>query len=129
MTDSEWKPAVGAITLVVGDLEASKSFYSTAFEAPLIFENEDSAVFRFGPTMINLLHRSAADDLLTPAPVGNAGDAARAVFTVQVPDTDRYCADLAERGITLLNGPMTRPWGPRTASLADPDGHVWEIAS
>ncbi|NMM23885.1 MAG: hypothetical protein HHJ11_10365 [Phycicoccus sp.] len=63
MTDSEWTPAVGAITLVVADLEASKSFYSSAFAAPLIFENEDSAVFRFGPTVLNLLHRSSADEL------------------------------------------------------------------
>ena len=129
MTESEWTPVVGAITLVVADLEASKSFYSSAFAAPLIFENEDSAAFRFGPTVINLLHRLSADELLAPSPVGNVGDAPRAVFTVQVPDTDRYCVELAEQGITLLNGPMTRPWGPRTASVADPDGHVWEIAS
>ena len=91
MTESEWTPAVGAITLVVADLEASKSFYSSAFAAPLIFENEDSAVFRFGPTVINLLHRSSADELLAPSPVGNVGDSPRTVFTVQVPDTDRYC--------------------------------------
>jgi len=66
MTESERTPAIGAITLVVADLEASKSFYSSAFAAPLIFENEDSAVFRFGPTVINLLHRSSADELLAP---------------------------------------------------------------
>lgn len=55
MTESEWTPAVGAITLVVADLEASKSFYSSVFASPLIFQNEDSAVFRFGPTVLNLL--------------------------------------------------------------------------
>jgi len=128
MTESERTPAVGAITLVVADLEASTSLYSSAFAAPLIFENEDSAVFRFEPTAINLLHRSA-DELFAPSPVGNVGNAPRAAFTVEVTDTDRYCVELAERGITLLNGPITRPWGPRTASVADPDGHVWEIAS
>ena len=119
MTESKWTPAVGAITLVVADLDASKSFYSSAFATPLIFETEYSAVFRFGPTAINLLHRSSADELLAPSPVGNVGDAPRTVFTVQVPDTDRYCVGLAEQGITLLNGQMTRPWGPRTASVAD----------
>jgi catechol 2,3-dioxygenase-like lactoylglutathione lyase family enzyme len=125
----EWIPQVGAITLVVSDLEGSKAFYRAAFGAPLIFEDEDSAVFRFGPTVINLLHRSAADELLAPAPVGDSGDASRIVFTVQVPDIDQHCKSLLERGITLLSGPMTRPWGPQTASLADPDGHLWEIAS
>jgi hypothetical protein len=64
----------------------------------------------------------APRQLLAPSPVGNVGDAQRAVFTVQVPDTDRYCVELAERGITLLNGPMTRPWGPRTPPVDHPDG-------
>ena len=131
MTDDskDWAPAVHAITLVVTDLAQSKSFYTTAFGAEFVFEDADSAVFRFGPTLLNLLHRSAADELLAPASVGHRADGPRVVFTVPVIDVDAYCAQLGERGITLLNGPMTRPWGPRTASVADPDGHVWEIAS
>jgi uncharacterized glyoxalase superfamily protein PhnB len=28
----------------------------------------------------------------------------------------------------LLNGPMNRPWGIRTAAFTDPDGHIWEVA-
>ncbi len=127
--EGAWTPTVGAITLVVADLEASKSFYLRAFGVAPSFETPDSVVFRFGPVMINLLHRSSADELLAPAAVGEAGDPARIVFTVQVPDTDVYCAELTGRDVTLLNGPMTRPWGPRTASFTDPDGHVWEIAS
>jgi len=38
------------------------------------------------------------------------------------------CAELAARGVTLLNGPIDRPWGVRTASFQDPGGHIWEIA-
>ncbi len=129
MTTPDWSPAVAAVTLIVDDLSASKDFYAAAFPAPLVFENDDSAVFRFGDTVINLLHRPSAPELLDPSPVGFRDDAPRAVYTVPVPDTDAYCAGLAERGIELLNGPMTRPWGPRTASFVDPDGHVWEIAS
>jgi uncharacterized glyoxalase superfamily protein PhnB len=30
--------------------------------------------------------------------------------------------------VSLLNGPIDRPWGMRTATFADPDGHIWEIA-
>jgi len=129
VTEQNWAPAVHAVTLVVSDLAASKAFYAAAFGAPVVFEDDDSVVFRFGEVLINLLARSAADELLAPAEVGMAGDAPRIVFTVPVPDTDGYCRQLAERGIALLNGPLTRPWGPRTASFADPDGHVWEIAS
>jgi lactoylglutathione lyase len=31
-------------------------------------------------------------------------------------------------GVQLLNGPIDRPWGVRTASFKDPAGHIWEIA-
>ena len=41
---------------------------------------------------------------------------------------DAVCAELARRGVQLLNGPMDRPWGIRTASFTDPAGHIWEIA-
>jgi lactoylglutathione lyase len=27
----------------------------------------------------------------------------------------------------LLNGPVDRPWGVRTANFQDPAGHVWQI--
>ena len=53
---------------------------------------------------------------------------ARLVFTIAVDDVDAQCAQLAARGVPLLNGPMDRPWGIRTAGFQDPDGYIWEIA-
>jgi catechol 2,3-dioxygenase-like lactoylglutathione lyase family enzyme len=35
---------------------------------------------------------------------------------------------LPARGVELLNGPIDRLWGIRTASFHDPAGHLWEIA-
>lgn len=52
----------------------------------------------------------------------------RALLTITVDDVDAMCAELAARGVELLNGPMDRPWGVRTAAFRDPGGHVWEIA-
>ena len=37
-------------------------------------------------------------------------------------------AEFASRGVELLNGPVDRPWGVRTAAFADPAGHIWELA-
>lgn len=48
--------------------------------------------------------------------------------TIRIDDVDAVCVELNARGVTLLNGPMNRPWGVRTASFADPGGHIWEIA-
>jgi uncharacterized glyoxalase superfamily protein PhnB len=45
-----------------------------------------------------------------------------------VDDVDETCEELQRRGVVLLNGPMDRPWGIRTASFLDPAGHIWEIA-
>ena len=92
------------------------------------YEDDDSAVFKFGATLVNLLQATAARELIEPAEVGSREAGARFQFTIEVDDVDVMCAELARRGVQLLNGPMDRPWGIRTASFRDPGGHIWEIA-
>lgn len=70
----------------------------------------------------------AAVELIEPASVASVEAGARFQLTVEVDDVDAVCALLADRGVELLNGPMDRPWGVRTASFRDPGGHIWEIA-
>jgi uncharacterized glyoxalase superfamily protein PhnB len=89
---------------------------------------QPSNVFEFENTLINLLKSTAAVELIEPAPVARRDAGARAQFTIEVEDVDAMCAELAKRGVELLNGPMDRPWGIRTASFRDPGGHIWEIA-
>jgi uncharacterized glyoxalase superfamily protein PhnB len=78
--------------------------------------------------MVNLLQASQAPQLVRPAAVAPAASGARVLLTIKVADTDAVCAELRTRGVALLNGPIDRPWGRRTAAFADPSGHVWEIA-
>lgn len=80
----------------------------------------------FGSIMINLLRADEAPALVEPAPVAPPGP--RLVFTIAVDDADAVCTELEAHGVTLLNGPIDRPWGRRTAAFADQAGHVWEIA-
>jgi lactoylglutathione lyase len=121
-------PTIGAITLFVEDLPGARGFYAEVFGLPVVFEDDDSAVFRFGGTLVNLLDSAAAVELVAPAPVGDPQAGPRMVFTVEVDDVDGMCEQLTARGVRLLNGPMDRPWGIRTASFSDPAGHLWEIA-
>jgi catechol 2,3-dioxygenase-like lactoylglutathione lyase family enzyme len=123
-----WPRGIAAITLFVEDLEAAKQFYRQVFGLPVTFEDDDSAVFKFGDTLVNLLKTTAAGELIEPAAVASREAGSRFQFTVEVDDVDAMCADLATRGVELLNGPMDRPWGIRTASFRDPGGHIWEIA-
>jgi catechol 2,3-dioxygenase-like lactoylglutathione lyase family enzyme len=125
---SGWPGGIDAITLFVEDLDATKRFYSEVFGLPFHFQDENSAVFNFGNTLINLLKATEAPELIGPAAVAGPDAGSRFQFTIGVDDVDAMCAELAARGVTLLNGPMNRPWGIRTASFQDPAGHVWEIA-
>ena len=109
-------------------LEATKTFYGEVFGLPVMYEDDNSAVFEFENTLINLLKTTAAVELIEPAAVASRDAGARAQFTVEVDDVDAMCAELTKRGVELLNGPMDRPWGIRTASFSDPGGHIWEIA-
>jgi catechol 2,3-dioxygenase-like lactoylglutathione lyase family enzyme len=120
--------SVGAITMFVEDSQRSKEFYARAFDLPAIWEDENSVVFKFDNTIVNLLNRSEAHDLIAPAPVAAADAGSSFQLTIWVDDADATCEALAARGVTLLNGPLNRPWGVRTAAFTDPDGHVWEIA-
>jgi lactoylglutathione lyase len=123
-----WPKGITAITLFVEDLDAAKRFYGDVFGLPIVYEDDASAVFNFGNTLINLLRTTAARELIEPATVGGPEAGARLQFTITVDDVDAMCAELATRGVTLLNGPIDRPWGIRTASFSDPGGHIWEIA-
>jgi lactoylglutathione lyase len=123
-----WAANIDAITLFVEDLAAAKAFYATVFDLPVFFEDENSAVFKFGATLINLLAISEAPALITPAAVASPAAGSRYQFTIGVDDVDAMCEVLKARGVELLNGPMDRPWGIRTASFRDPGGHIWEIA-
>ena len=123
-----WPKGIFAITVFTENLAADIEFYQRVFGLPIDFEGPTSAVFKFGDTLINLLKISQADELIAPAKVANREAGTRFVFTIRVDDVDKMCAELASRGVNLLNGPMDRPWGIRTASFMDPAGNIWEIA-
>jgi catechol 2,3-dioxygenase-like lactoylglutathione lyase family enzyme len=114
--------------LFVEDLAAAKRFYPDVFRLRIHYEDEDSCVFGFGETLVNLLKTSAAHNLVAPVRVADSGAGVRLQLTLGVDDVDAMCAELTARGAELLNGPIDRPWGIRTASFRDPGGHIWEIA-
>jgi catechol 2,3-dioxygenase-like lactoylglutathione lyase family enzyme len=120
--------SIDAITLFVEDLEGSKLFYQKVFGLSVSFEDDSSAVFKFENNLINLLKIPAARDLIEPGIVASHAAGSRFQLTIPVDDVDAACAELRARGVTLLNGPMDRVWGVRTASFTDPSGHIWEFA-
>jgi lactoylglutathione lyase len=126
---SEPLDSVGAITMFVADHDRAKSFYETTFDAVPVYEDEHAIAFKFGNMIVNLLVTSEAHALIGPAVVAGQDAGSRFQLTIGVNDTDAVCEELARRGVELLNGPIDRPWGMRTAAFADPDGHIWEVAA
>jgi catechol 2,3-dioxygenase-like lactoylglutathione lyase family enzyme len=125
---SEPLQSVGAITLFVEDRGRAKRFYERVFDGSVVNEDEQSVAFRFENMIVNLLESGAAPELIAPARVAAAATGSRFQLTIWVENTDAVCAELAARGVELLNGPVDRDWGLRTASFTDPDGHIWEVA-
>ena len=120
---------VGAITMFIEDVQRSKSFYERVFDAQAIYEDENAVAFQFENMIVNLLKTDAAPELIEPATVGGRDAGSRFQLTIGVDDVDAACSELAPKGVELLNGPMDREWGVRTASFTDPDGHIWEVAA
>jgi catechol 2,3-dioxygenase-like lactoylglutathione lyase family enzyme len=121
--------SVGAITLFIEDRQRAKSFYEQAFDVEPVYEDENAVAFQFENMVVNLLVTREAHGLIGPAVVAEREAGARFQLTIWVDDTYAVCEELARRGIELLNGPIDRPWGLRTAAFADPDGHIWEVAA
>ena len=127
-------PHIGAITLFVSDRDEAANWYGILFaeligNAESIWLDDVSVVFRLGDVMVNLLHNSAGDAFISPDPVGDRTTAIRTVATIDVADVDATVERLRAVGIHPSLEPVTRPWGPRTANLRDPFGHVWELAT
>ena len=84
--------------------ERSKAFYQDVFGLRLVFEDENSAVFRFANTGINLLRSEAASELVSPGAVADRNAGARLVSQSGWNNVDAVCAELTARGVELLNG-------------------------
>ena len=123
---AEWEKQISAMTLVVGDLERSKTFYREVFGLPPLDEKEDLAVLGFKDMYVSLRHDPAHQppgrELLALAQKGLGQ------FSIWVDDVDAVRAELDEHGVTLISGPADRDWGMRTITFADPDGYIWQIA-
>ena len=51
-----------------------------------------------------------------------------AVLAFQVDDVEKTCDDLKAKGVNVVEGPKTTPWGQTVAYFLDPDGNIWEVS-
>jgi lactoylglutathione lyase len=123
-----WDKRIGVIDMYIEDVEGTRAFYEKAFGLPVQRHPDGLVYFTFGETIMHLRDIDSAAEFIAPRQVATSKDAARGVFTIFTEDVDTACCELADRGVTLLNGPTDRWWGIRNACFADPSGQIWEIA-
>lgn len=119
---------LGALTLFVDDVPEAAVFYRDVLGLSAVWEDDTSTVFQLGATLLNVLEVGAAAAAVAPAQAAAVGSTPRMLLSLWVEDVDAVCQTLRERGVELLNGPVDRPWGKRTAAFPDPAGVVWEVA-
>lgn len=123
---AEWKKQIGAINLIVGDLEQSKAFYREVFGLPLLHEDEETAMFRFAETYVFLQRGEAHEDSPSSDVLGLAQTGV-GQFVIFVDDVDAVRAELDQAQVAIIGDPADREWGMRTLTFADPGGYTWEI--
>jgi lactoylglutathione lyase len=116
---------VDYVILYVRDLDRSISFYRDVIGLPFKFTESGYAEFATEGTKFALYDRAGL-----PALIGREGTDPEATMEVAflVGDVDVEARRLTEAGVSVLSGPLDRPWGQRTFHLLDPDGHVVELA-
>ena len=124
---AEWDKQIGAINLIVGDLERSTAFYREVFGQAPRHEDDDTAIFRFTDTYV-FLQRGAAHDDVPAGEVLELAEKGVGQFAIIVGDADAVRAELDQKGVAVISGPADRDWGMRTMTFVDPGGHTWEIA-
>lgn len=121
---------VTLITLGVADLERARAFYAawgwtphpSSAEGVFFYQMQGAVLALFGKTDL------AADQGREGADLGT-GAITLAQNCVDDAETDAVFAAALIAGATSLKTPEKVFWGGYSGYFADPDGHVWEIAT
>jgi catechol 2,3-dioxygenase-like lactoylglutathione lyase family enzyme len=119
---------ISAISLFVEDLDAARRFYRDVFNAPLLYQDEVSADYRFGELILQLRHISAAANLAVSDGCGAVADGPRFQLSISVDDVDSVSTELKRRGLMPLTEPSDHDWGVRSMTFVDPGGCSWEVS-
>ncbi len=123
------QPRISMITLGVRDLKKSIAFYKALGFPELEQESDTVAFFPLNGTWLGLYgHDALAED----ADIAPAGSGFRGVALAHNVDSeaqvDATIAEAVAAGATVQKPAEKVFWGGYSGYIADPDGHLWEIA-
>lgn len=118
---------LNVVTLAVPDVVASADFYRRAFGwEPSVVVEDEVAFFDLGGLVLSLwsgLSHELGRDADPPA-----GSTVLAHNVRSPAEVDQIVAEATRGGATVAAPARKQPWGGYSGMIADPDGHLWEIA-
>ncbi|AGT07768.1 VOC family protein [Paracoccus aminophilus] len=118
------------VTLGSRDLPRARAFYAAWGWAPHPSSNEGVTFYQMNGAVLGLFGLEAlAEDQGRPGAALGTGAVTLAQNCADDSETDAVFEAALAAGATLLKRPEKVFWGGYSGYFADPDGHVWEIAT
>jgi uncharacterized protein len=123
-------PRVSLVTLGVRDVDVSEAFYRALGWEVVISADDGFRLFRTAGAYLTLWPAQSvwADAGFEPPAEPRFGGIVLAMNLDDRAAVDEAVATAAAAGGAVLKPPSALEWGMYHAHVADPDGHVWEIA-
>lgn len=122
------QPRVSLVTLGVGDLARSRSFYEALGWSTGAEPGDDVVFFQSGGMVLALWDRErlAADSGVTDS--GGWGGVTLAHNVASPAAVDAMIEEARTAGATVARPGAETFWGGYSGLFIDPDGHPWEVA-
>ena len=119
---------IAVVTLGISDLERSKAFYQEGFGWTPVFENAAIAFYQMNGFVFGTWLKSSLEDDTKQKVLTGSGAVTLAHNVPRESNVQSFIDKLVAAGAVVLREADEPPQGGRRGYIADPDGHVWEIA-
>lgn len=121
---------VSLVTLGVDDLEDTTRFYEALGWVRSSASVDGTVAFLVGGAIVLGLYgrQALADEAGVEAATRGFGSIALAMNLASREEVDRVLATAERAGARITRPAVATDWGGYSGYVADPDGHVWEIA-
>lgn len=124
----EMQQQIAVVTLGISDLERSKAFYQEGFSWTPVFENAEIAFYQMNGFVFGTWLKSSLEDDTKQQVLSGSGAVTLAHNVPEESNVQTVIDQLVAAGAVVLREADEPPQGGRRGYIADPDGHVWEIA-
>ena len=117
------------ISLGVADVARATSFFEALGWRKSSASNDDVSFFQLGGLALSFFGREAlAEDAMISSEGSGFAGISLAINLESEDEVDRVAAEWVSCGGTMVKRPQRVFWGGYSGYVADPDGHLWELA-